>query len=126
MPELRWHRQALPERRQRLGLAGTTMGSSVFASQRRQLRRERRRGQIFTFDILEDDRPVDEHAPELSPVRVPATQYHTQPRATASSVSCPQSPPEPGAQDPDERRPEKETEGLLPLPATCIMISWTR
>jgi hypothetical protein len=45
-----------------------------------------RRGQIFTFDILEDDKPVDEHAPELSPVRVPATQYHPQPRATASSA----------------------------------------
>jgi hypothetical protein len=29
VPELRWHRQALPERRQRLGLAGTTMGSTI-------------------------------------------------------------------------------------------------
>jgi hypothetical protein len=29
VPELRWHRQALPERRQRLGLASTTMGSTI-------------------------------------------------------------------------------------------------
>jgi|GEM_PF-4109055 len=70
-----------------------------------------RRGQIFTFDILEDDTPVDEHAPELSPDRVPATQYHTQPRATASSVSCPQSPVPRALTN---EGPRRESEGLPP------------